>query len=100
LALDDDVLELAHVREAPERRDGELEDLIGRYRRPAELAGGDLRVLVLDRVLDVEDREPERVELLRVEPDAHAVRPGAQDLDLADPGDARERVLQVDDGVV
>ena len=45
-------------------------------------------------------RQPEGIELLRVEPDAHAVGAGAEDLHLADAGQAGERVLQVDDRVV
>ncbi len=43
---------------------------------------------------------PIGLELLRVEPDAHAVRAGAEHRHLADAGQARDRVLQVDDRVV
>jgi len=100
LAPDDDVLELRDVRQPPQRQDGELEDLVGGDRRRTELPAGDLDVLVLDRVLDVEHRQAIRLELRRVEPDAHAVRPGAQDLHLADTGQARQRALQVDQRVV
>ena len=40
------------------------------------------------------------LELVGVQPDPHAVRTGADDLDLADPGETGQGILQVDHGVI
>src|SRR5262249_4263773 len=66
----------------------------------AELPRGDLYVLALDRVLHVDHGQAEGFELLRIEPDAHAVRPGAEDLHLTDAWQTRQGILYVDDRVV
>ena len=44
--------------------------------------------------------EAARLQLLRVEPDAHGVLAGAEDDDVADAGQPRQLVLEADRGVV
>ena len=43
---------------------------------------------------------PKRLQLARIHPDAHGVVAGAEDLDAADAGQARERVDEVDRRVI
>ena len=87
-ALDDDVLELFGVGKPAQRIDGELEDLVVRNRRAAELSRNHLDVLLLDRLLHVERGEAVGLQLVGVEPDPHAVLAGAAHRDLADAGQA------------
>ena len=98
--LDDDVLELGDLVEPAEHVDRVLEGLVGRLRRDADLAGGHLRVLLVERLDHVVGHQPEGLQLLRVEPDPHAVGAGAEHVDLRHAGHAGELVLQVDRGVV
>ncbi len=86
---------------AQERRLGDrgCQALRGRRRSAAELPAGDLHVLTLQRVRDVDRRERESVELVRIEPDAHRVL-GAEHVDVADAADAAHRILDVGDDVV
>jgi hypothetical protein len=98
--LDDDVTELLRVRQPPVRVHGQgVVDAIRRG-RAAHYAGGDLRVLFADGGDHVPRRQPARRHLLRVQPDAHGVVAGAEDLDLARARDARQRVLHLQHGVV
>ena len=55
-----------------------LERRARRRRRLADLAGGDLDVLLGDRVLDVDRGEAEIGELVGIEPDAHRIAPLAE----------------------
>jgi len=71
-------------------QDGGVEPLAGNGRRAAELAGGDLDVVGPHGRDDVVRRHPVLHQPVRVEPEAHRVA-GAEDLDLADAGNARER---------
>ena len=98
--LDDDVVELLGVAEPPERRDGVLERLVRGRRVLADLAGGDLHVLLADRGQHVLGGQVAGLELLGVEPDPHAVVAAAEDLDVADAGDAAQLVLDAERGVV
>ena len=79
---------------------GELEGLIFGHRRSAELSGDDLDILALDGGQDIRCREAESLEPVRVQPDPHAVRPGAEDPHLADAREPGQGVLQIDNGVV
>ena len=98
--LDDDVLELAHVVEAGGDVERVLERLRVRRRRHPELAGRDLLVLALERVDDVFGRQRTRIELVGVEPDAHRILAGPENIDLADTGQARQFRLQRDGRVI
>ena len=100
LARNDDVLKLLRIGEAAQGIDGELKYLAVRHRRAAQLTRDHRDVLLLDGLLNVENREIEGLQLFRIEPDPHAVRSGADDLDLPNPGNAAEGILQVDDSVV
>ena len=77
-----------------------LELLARRRRRHADLAGGDLLALLLDRLDDVLRHQPARLQLVRIEPDPHRILAGAEHGDVADAGQARQLVPQVDGGVV
>src|SRR6267142_1503735 len=82
--LDRDRVELAGVGEPAEGVDCELEGLVLRDRRAAELPGHHLDVLPPDGVQHVLGREPEGLQALRVQPDPHAVGAGSDYPDLAD----------------
>jgi len=75
--------------------DGGVELVARRGGQAAELTGGNLHVLRLDRVAHVHRGQLEGVELGRVEPDAHGVL-GAEHLEVADALGPRDRVLQVE----
>src|SRR5262249_16067581 len=79
--LDDDILELADILEAAGDVEGVLKRLRVRRRRHAELAGGDLLVLAFERVDNILGRQRTRVELVGIEPDAHRILAGAEDVD-------------------
>ncbi len=68
--------------------------------RVADAAGGDLNVLLAQRIDDVAGGQLARGQLGRVEPEAHRVLAFAEDHDVADAGKALERVLHVDVDVV
>ena len=99
-ALDDDIFELLGVGQPAQGVDRELEGLIGRHRRGPQLPGHHLDVLLLDGVHHIQGGQVVILELVRVQPDPHAVGTGAEHLDLAHPGQTAQGVLQVDDGVV
>ena len=77
---DDDVAELLLGGQPALRVDRELERRVGRRRRRAEHAGRHLDVLLADRADDVARRQLPRRQPVRIEPDAHAVLAGAEDL--------------------
>ena len=54
----------------------------------------------MDGVHHIQGGQVVVLELVGVQPDPHAVGPGAEHLDLAHPGQTAQGVLQVDDGVV
>jgi len=56
-------------------------------RRAAQLATGDLHVLVLDRGRDIDRRQREAVQLVGVEPDPHRVL-RAEHVEIAHPVDS------------
>ncbi len=55
-----------------------LERLPCRRRRRADLAGGHLLALLLQRLDHVLRRQAARLQLVRIEPDAHRILPGAE----------------------
>ena len=67
----------------PLTRDRELERLPRRHRLAADLAGGGLEVLLLDRLDDLGRRDLHVRQAVRVEPDPHRVL-AAEDVDVAD----------------
>ena len=100
-ALDDDVLELLRVGQPPLRVDREL--VVGRPRRQrllAEHAGGDLHVLVADRLDDVAGGQPHAGDLLGVQPDAHGVVAGAEQVHVAHPRQPGDLVAHLQQQVV
>ena len=56
LRFDNDILELRNVGQSAQGLHGELKDLVRRHRRSAELSRSDLDVLVLNRVLHLQER--------------------------------------------
>ena len=96
----DDVLELLDARQAPLRahRVGEL--LALRHRLAADLAGRVHGVLRLQRAHDLAHRDVELPEGVGIDPEPDGVLARAEDLHLADAGDARQRVVEVHVGVV
>ncbi len=71
-----------------------------RHRLGAELAGGDLHVLLAHRAQHVAGGQAARGDLVRIEPQAHRVVAAAEQLRVADAGDARQLVLDVQAHVV
>ena len=100
LGADHDRLELLDGGEASLRAQREVELLIGRGRRRAGSARGDLHVLLAHRRDHVRGRQPELGQPLGIQPDAHRVAPLAEDPDVADPGQPLQRVENVDQRVV
>ena len=84
--LDDDVAELLGIVEAADTSTVYWNDWSVRRRRRADLAGGDLLALLLQRLDHVLRRQAARLQLLGVEPDPHRVLPGAEHVDVADAG--------------
>ncbi len=72
----------------------------GHGRRPANDARRHVEVLVLDGVDHVAGRQPAFGHLARIEPDAHGVVAGTEEPHVADAGQPREPVLDVDDRVI
>ena len=93
--LDDDVLELVHFGQPAGGADAELVHLIGRRRLRADRAGGDLHVLLAQRVGDVAGRQAAAREPVRIEPQPHREPALAEDDDVADAGHALQRVADV-----
>ena len=98
--LDDDVAELLLALQAALRVDRELQVDAGQARRRADDAGRGLHVLRADLAHDVARRQAALRDLLRIEPDAHRIVAGAEQLHLADAVDARQPVLDVEQRVV
>ena len=98
--LDHDVGELGGGVEAAGDVERVLERHVGRRRRRADLPRGDLHVLLLEGVGDVRHRQPARLHLLRIKPDAHGVFASAEYGDVADAGQSRNLVLEIDRRVV
>ena len=78
--LDHDVAELVRDGEPAERLHRDLERARMRDRRLIEHAGGDLDVLRLQRSGDVGRGQAERLQAIRIEPDAHRIIAAAEHL--------------------
>ncbi len=100
LVLDDDAGEFLRLVEARLDVDGVLELGVARRGRHADLAGGDVLVLLLDGEDDVARLQAVGLQLLRVHPDPHGIVAGAEHLDAADARQTRELVDQIDRRVV
>ncbi len=96
--FDNDVLELLFPRQAALHRDRQLEGHVGpcRDRRLTDAAGGDLDVLLLDRPNHVAGGHLQRGQLVRVQPDPHAVIARSQEGHIADTLEARQVILDVE----
>ena len=88
------------VLRRPRVFDAELEGAGGLHGRLVEHAGGDLGVFGLEGGDDLAGGEAAGGDLFGVEPDAHGVVAGADDVDVADAGCAGEDVLDLQGGVV
>ncbi len=83
-----DVAELIGVAQAAGCIDLHLErGAFGRRGLP-DLAGGDLDILLSDGLLYVDGGDAEFGKLVRIQPDPHRIAPLAEDLNVADAGDA------------
>ena len=67
---------------------------------PPNLAGRHLDVLPPQGLQHLNGGQIIILEAVGIQPDPHAVRPGADDPDQADSGQAGQRVLQIDDRVI
>ena len=94
------ILVLLDLAEPAGNIDRVLEILARRYRRNADLAGGHLLALRLQRLNHILRRQSEPVQLVRVHPDAHRILPGAEHGDIADAGYARQFIAQTDGAVI
>ncbi len=99
--LDDDFAELLGIDEPPLGVDGVLKrGRARRERRAADNAGGDLHVLLLHRFDEIAGGEASRGQLLGIQPEAHRIIARAEDEDIADAGQAREFILDLEGGVI
>ena len=98
--LDDDFVELVRVREPAHDAHRDLESLLRVGWRLPELAGGNLDVLLLERVHHVGCGQAAGGQAHGIEPHAHGVLALAEDHYIAHAGHALERVLHVDVQVV
>ena len=83
-----------------ERLDVELIGLVRRDRRLVQDAGRDLHVLGAQRRKHLAGIEIVGGHLVRIEPDAHRVVAGAEQLHVAHAGQARQRILHMQRRVV
>ncbi|MNS26849.1 hypothetical protein D3C72_587850 [compost metagenome] len=97
---DDDVLELFLIDQATLGVDRQLEAGRTRGGWGAQLAGGHLAVLFADRSHHITGGEVARSGLVRVQPHAQRVVAHAEQLHIAHAAQARQLVLDVEDGVV
>ena len=96
----DDVAELLRVAQATRGVDLHLEGRAGGGRRLADLAGGNLDVLLGDGVLHVHRRDAQIGKLVGIEPDTHRIATFTEDLNIADAWQSLERVDHLQIGVV
>jgi hypothetical protein len=90
----DDVLELVRIAQPRLRADRGIQLLSRRGGERPDLTRGNLRVLRLHRVLHIERRQLELIQLVRIEPDAHRVL-RTEHLGVADSLDPADRVGDV-----
>ena len=82
-------LSLTHGRQAPLRQHRVREFLARRHRVAAQLAGRVDGILGLQGARDLADRDVELRQRVGIDPEPDGVLRGAEDLHLADAGDAR-----------
>ena len=95
-----DVAEFVRVGEAADGVHLHFERRAFRRRRLADLAGGDLDVLLRNGVLHVDGGDAEIGEPVGIEPNSHRIAPLAENLNVADSGEAFQRVDHLQIGVV
>ena len=95
-----DVAELFRCAQAALGGDGIDELLAAGRRLLADLAGGVLLVLRGDGIGDFRRGDPKLGHAVRFEPDAHRVVEGAEDLCVADAGNALQVVQDIDQRIV
>ena len=100
VGANDDVREFLRVAEPARGVDLQLERRSRRRRRLADLARGDLDVLLGDGVLNVDGGHAEVGELVRIEPDAHRIAAFAEHLNVADAGQPLQLVDDLQIGVI
>ncbi len=98
--LENDVCELLGLDQAAEGAQGVLEILAVGDRRLTDLSGRHLHVLLAQDQDHVVDRQIPRLQLVRVQPDAHAVVLLAEDAHIADALHSGDGVLDMDRGVI
>ena len=97
---DDDVAELLRGHQPSLRSDGVGGLLSGGCGRAANLPGRVYRRFAPDRILEVGDGQLQFGKNVGSDPDPHRIVGGTEDLHLADAGNARELVREVDRDVV
>ncbi len=96
----DDLAELFRVAQAADGVDLHFEGRAGGRGRLPDLAGGDLDVLFLDRVLYIDSGDAEIGELVRIEPYPHRITPLAEDLDVSNARQPLQRINDSEIGVI
>src|SRR5438045_7194794 len=100
IRAEDDVAELLLV-EQPALRANRVGELgAGRRWRAADLAGRTQLMLLADRADDVGHGDVQPSDAIRPKPHTHRVVAAAEQVDLADAGNTRDRVVHVDRRVV
>jgi len=74
--------------------------LARRRRRAADLAGGDLLVLLLDRLDHVLRHQRARLQLVRIKPHAHGILAGSEHGDIPHAWKPRKFIADIDGGVI
>src|SRR5207245_2695648 len=98
--LEDDVFKLLFLDQAALGGDGELKALPLSGRRLPDLPGRHLDVLLLDGADDVADTQVARGQLVRVQPDAHAVIALANVGHVTHPLEPRQLIPNLNGGVI
>jgi hypothetical protein len=93
LALEDDRFKFFPGLQAAASRHRGIQLLAWALRQRAELARGDLSVLILDCGGDVADDQLVFCQLVRIHPYAHGIA-GTEDLRIANAGDAAQRIVE------
>jgi hypothetical protein len=90
-------IEFLGLAQAAERRHRNLERVTRGNRRLPDNPGGDLDILLTQRLDDVARRDVADREPRGIKPDAHAVLAQPEEVDLTDSFDAPERIAHLDE---